>query len=241
MTAVRINLLSGPRNISTAMMYSFRQRADTSVVDEPLYAYYLTRSGAIHPGRDDVLASQDHDGEAVVRDVILADHPARVRFFKNMAHHVRGLDRVFLEACVNIILTREPRDMLRSLTIQVPDATLDGTGLPMQVELLEDILARGREPIVVESQALLQDPARVLASLCERIGIGFDSTMLSWPPGPKPEDGIWASHWYDNVHMSTGFAPYRPRMDPFPARLEPLLAQAAPLYDRLTQFAITPA
>ena len=71
MSPLRVQLLTGPRNVSTALMYSFAQRADTRVVDEPLYAHYLARSGADHPGRDDVLASQDTDGSSVVRDVVL--------------------------------------------------------------------------------------------------------------------------------------------------------------------------
>ena len=36
---LRLNVWSGPRNVSTALMYSFAQRSDTRVVDEPLYAY----------------------------------------------------------------------------------------------------------------------------------------------------------------------------------------------------------
>ncbi len=236
----RINLCSGPRNISTALMYSFRQRPDTTVVDEPLYAYYLSRSGAQHPGGDDVLATQNPDGVAVVRDVILADYPTPVVFFKQMAHHLRGLDLSFLQECENVILTRHPRDMLASLTVQLPDATLEATGLPMQVELLEAMLAQGLEPVVVESTVLLQDPPSVLARLCERLGIRFDPVMLSWPPGPKPEDGVWARHWYDNVHNSTGFAPYRPKTEAFPEHLEGLLAECLPLYECLTEHALQP-
>ena len=207
---VRINLWSGPRNISTALMYAFRERSDTSVVDEPLYAYYLARTGVVHPGRDEVLAAQSHDGCQVVREVILAEHPAPVRFFKHMGHHLGGLDQTFLAECVNIILTRDPIDMLPSLMVQVPNPTLDGTGLPMQIKLLEGILSQGDTPIVIESQTLLRDPEAVLSGLCERIGITFERSMLSWEAGPKPEDGVWAPHWYHRVHESTGFVPYRP-------------------------------
>jgi hypothetical protein len=238
MTDTRINLWSGPRNISTALMYSFRQRSDTSVVDEPLYAYYLATSGVVHPGHEEVLAAQDNDGEAVVRDVILTDHPAPVRFFKHMGHHLRGLDRGFLSRCVNVILTRNPRDMLRSLVIQVPEPDLEGTGLPMQVELLESILAEGETPVVLESRALLENPKGVLTELCERVGIPFEETMLSWPPGPKPEDGVWAPHWYHNVHQSTGFAEYRHKDDPFPEDLLDLLDRAEPLYRRIARYGI---
>lgn len=232
---LRICLWSGPRNVSTALMYSFRQRSDTTVVDEPLYAHYLARSGVEHPGGDEVLAAQSQDGDQVVREVILGEYPTPVVFFKHMAHHLPGLDRSFLGQVTNVLLIRHPREMLPSLAQQVPTPTLEGTSLPTQVELLDDVLAAGGAPIVVDSRRLLLDPPGLLPRLCARIGIGFDETMLSWPAGPKPEDGIWAPHWYASVHASTGFAPYREKTDPFPEYLEPLLAECEPLYDRLVE------
>lgn len=240
MTVTRISLWSGPRNVSTALMYSFRQRSDTTVVDEPLYAHYLTRSGVDHPGREEVLADQDHDGEKVVRDVILGPVPTPVLFIKNMAHHLEGIDWSFLAGIHNVVLTRDPREMLPSLVMQVPKPTLDGTGLPTQVRLLDRILHEGDDPLVLDSRLLLTDPRSVLTQLCEKVGIPFQTAMLSWPPGPVPEDGVWAQHWYDNVHRSTGFSPYRAKTEPVPEVLQPLLAQASALYERLSAYAIQP-
>ena len=234
----RICLWSGPRNVSTALMYSFRERSDTSVVDEPLYAHYLRQSGVVHPGADQVLSDQDDDGERVVRDVVLGPSPTPVRFFKHMAHHLVGLDRSFLDRVTNVILTRHPAEMLPSLIQQVPEPTLEGTSLPTQVELVERVIDGGGTPVVVDSKALLLDPPGILGALCERIGIPYDTGMLSWEAGPKPEDGIWAPHWYANVHRSTGFAPYRAKTDPFPERLEGLLARCETLYERLVPFAV---
>jgi hypothetical protein len=237
-TVTRISLWSGPRNVSTALMYSFRQRSDTTVVDEPLYAHYLLRSGVDHPGRDDVLAAQDNDGERVVRDVILGPSRTPVIFFKNMAHHLGGLDWAFLAELHNVILTRDPAEMLPSLIKQVPEPDLEGTGLPMQVALLDAVLDEGDDPIVLDSRLLLEDPEGVLTQLCHRVGLEFESAMLSWPTGPVPEDGVWAEHWYHTVHHSTGFAPYLPKDEEVPDRLRPLLAQAIPLYERLLAYAI---
>lgn len=235
---VRINSWSGPRNISTAFMYSFRQRADCSVVDEPLYAHYLVRSGVTHPGGDDVIASQSTDADEVIRTVLMSPSPTPVRFYKQMAHHLDGVDPSFLGYCQNILLIRDPREMLPSLSVQLDDIHVDQTGLPNQVRLLDEIVGQGATPVVLDSKVLLQNPPAVLSELCARLGITFDEAMLSWPPGPKPEDGVWATHWYDNVHASTGFAPYRPKSDPFPGHLEPVLAEAQPLYDRLAEYAI---
>ncbi|MFK8023015.1 MAG: sulfotransferase family protein [Ilumatobacter sp.] len=237
---VRINVWSSPRNLSTAMMYSWRQRADTVVVDEPLYAHYLRVTGVDHPGRDDVLASQNPDGEAVVRDLLLADHDAPVVFFKQMAKHLVGLDRSFLASCRNVLLTRDPHDMLTSFQRQVPDADASETGFTELVEILDSVLAAGQDPIVVETQALLTDPERVLAQLCERLGLDPDPAMLSWPSGPKPEDGVWAVHWYDGVHRSRGWEPHRAKDVELLSSLEPVLEEVMPLYERLRPFAISP-
>jgi len=236
---VRINLWSSPRNVSTAMMYAWRQRADTTVVDEPLYAHYLRVSGRHHPGRDDVLASQDPDGEGVVRNVILGPHVTPVVLFKQMAKHLVGLDRAFLGACRNVLLTRDPWEMLTSFQYQLPDANLDETGLVEMVEILDAALAAGEDPIVVDARVLLGDPPGVLTELCLRLGLDFDPAMLSWPAGPKPEDGVWAPHWYDAVHRSTGWSPWRPKADRLLPQLEPVLDRARPLYARLQRHALT--
>ena len=235
---LKLNVWSGPRNVSTALMYSFRQRSDTRVVDEPLYAHYLAATGADHPGAEEVLASMDRDGERVVREVILGPCERPVRFFKNMAHHLVGLDRDFLGEVRNVLLARDPREMLPSLARQIPSPTLRDTGLAEQVEILDIMLERAERPVVLDARELLLDPPGVLRRACERLGLPFEEAMLSWPAGPKPEDGVWAKHWYDGVHVSTGFEPYRPKTGPFPERLKPLLDECLPLYERLRQHAI---
>ncbi|MHC4862396.1 MAG: sulfotransferase-like domain-containing protein [Planctomycetota bacterium] len=231
----RICLWSGPRNVSTALMYSFAQRPDTRVVDEPLYAHYLERTGAPHPGREEVLAAQESDGRRVVSDVILGPCDRPVLFLKQMAHHLVDLDRAFLERTENVLLVRDPREMLPSLVQNVPDPTLRDTGLEMQAALLDELRALGREPPVLDARELLLDPEGVLERLCATLGLEFSPEMLAWEPGPRPEDG---AHWYANVHVSRGFVPYRPKTEPFPERLEPLLAASRPCYERLRALAV---
>lgn len=233
-----MSVWSGPRNVSTALMYSFRQREDTVVVDEPLYGHYLSTTDADHPGAREVLEVMDTDGERVVREVILGPCGRRVHFFKNMAHHLPGLDQDFLYGVTNVLLVRAPTEMLPSLAKQLSSPTMRDTGLREQAVILDSILSRGDEPIVLDARELLLDPPGVLRKACARLGIPFEETMLSWPAGPKPEDGVWARFWYDNVHASTGFAPYSPREDPFPAHLKPLLKECLPIYERLQNYAI---
>jgi hypothetical protein len=234
----RIQCWSGPRNISTALMYSFRQRADTTVVDEPLYAHYLQLDDRSHPGAADVMKSQSTDADRVIREVILGDCATPVLYLKQMAHHLRGVDRRHLVHTENILLTRDPREMLASLSIQLPNCDLADTGLVECVELLDSVLATGGRPVVIESQALLRDPVGVLTGALAAVGLEFDPEMLTWSAGPKPEDGVWAEHWYHNVHKSTGFGPYEAKTRLVPGHLQSVLEQALPLYERLSEFAV---
>jgi len=219
-------------------MYSWRERSDTTVYDEPFYAHYLSLTGRDHPAFDEVVASQSTDASEVIERVILGPVDTPVFFMKQMAHHLVGVRRDFLGETENIFLVREPRRMLASLSVQVPDCGLADTGLSEQVELLDTVLAMGGSPVVMDSQALLADPRGVLGAVCERLGLGFDEAMLSWPAGPKPEDGAWAHEWYDNVHRSTGFAAGTPRDHPVADRLLPILEEAEPLYERLCGYAV---
>jgi hypothetical protein len=208
------------------------------VFDEPLYAHYLATSGRIHPGTDEVLASQNNNGQEVVDQLILGPHDSQVVVFKQMAKHLVELDRSFLGRCRNVLLTRDPLDMLTSFQKQMPDTTIEDTGFVELVEILDGMVADGHEPIVIDSKVLLSDPPRVLAELCAKLEVPFDPAMLSWPAGPKPEDGIWARYWYDAVHRSSGWSPWKPKDDRLLPSLQPVLDEAQLLYERLLPFAI---
>lgn len=236
--SLNLSMWSGPRNVSTALMYSFRQRSDTVVFDEPLYGHYLKVSGAEHPGREEVLAAMDTNGERVVREVLLATSDKPIRFYKNMAHHLLGLERSFLSQLTNILLIRDPRDMLPSLSQQIPNPILRDTGLKEQVEILDAILKTKQTPVVIDSRELLNNPKAVLQEVCKRLDVPFEEAMLSWEAGAKNEDGVWAKHWYHNVHASTAFGKYEAKKEPFPKHLEPLLEESLPFYERLYEHAI---
>jgi len=229
---------SGPRNLSTALMRSWESRADTAVVDEPLYAVYLAATGKDHPARDAVLASQPTDW----RDVAAAltgpvPGGAPLWYQKQMAHHLLphvGRDWLDDPSFRHAFLIRDPAAMIVSLDKVTPDPTLEDTGLPQQVELFERVRQRdGRTPPVVDAADVLRDPRAVLRALCAALDVPFDDAMLSWAPGPRATDGVWAAHWYASVERSTGFGPPRDEAVDVPARLAPLLAAATPLYRRL--------
>lgn len=239
MTTV-VNIWSGPRNVSTALMYAFRQRADTTVVDEPLYAAWLVRNpDADHPGREDVLASQPTDAGEVVDRLLGGDWPTPVVMAKQMAAHLDGIDDAWIDRCRNAILVRAPEPVVASYTRQVSTPSPAALGYPVQVALVRRALARGERPVVLETTRLLADPPGVLARACELLGLPFDEGMLRWPAGPKPEDGVWAPYWYARTHTSTGFG--RPRQHE-PADLPPRYAAVAaacrPLYEEVAAHAL---
>ena len=234
---LRINCWSGPRNISTALMYSFRERVDTTVVDEPFYAHYLRVSGRKHPGYQEVLNSQDQYSEQVIENVIQSEYTTPGVFFKQMCHHLVEIDLSFLNNCSNILLIREPSLVIRSHAKNVPDLKVSDIGLDVQNSLLNRIIESGAVPIVVDSANLLMNPEAILKELCQHLGIAFDTSMLSWESGPKPEDGVWARHWYKNTHESSGFSNKESSRDPMPEKFLPVLEEATVLYDNLKKYA----
>jgi hypothetical protein len=242
-TPVRIAMWSGPRNISTALMRSWGNRADTAVCDEPLYAHYLRQTGVAHPGADEVIAHQEPDWRKVVAAMVGPAPDGKAIFYqKQMAHHLLpDVGRDWLGQVTHAFLIRDPREMLTSLIKVVPVPTLADTGLAQQWELFEWVAAStGRVPPVIDSRDVLEQPRPMLGLLCDRLGVPFDEAMLRWPAGRRPSDGIWAKYWYDAVERSTTFEPYRPKDEAVPSRLEGLLDRCRELYEKLHRHRIVP-
>jgi hypothetical protein len=212
---VRLSMWSGPRNISTALMRSWENRSDSIVVDEPLYAHYLAVTGVDHPGRDEVLAVGETDWRTVVTKQLLAQAVPGVRVFyqKHMAHHLTTDmdDFGWLSSLRNVLLIRDPAEVVSSYIKSRATVTPDDIGLWRQVAMYDEIAALGAAPRVIDSADFLRDPRRYLAALCHEHGLPFEEAMLSWPPGRRDTDGVWGPYWYDAVWRSTGFEPYRPR------------------------------
>ena len=233
---VRLAMWSGPRNISTAMMYSWGNRADTVATDEPLYAHYLRETGVDHPGREKVLAAQESDGHKVI-DWLTGPVPGGrpVWFQKHMTQHLVGeLGFDWLRELDNAFLIRRPEEVVASFSKQRPDLEAWELGFERQAEIFDAVCElTGTTPPVLDAEDVLRNPRQMLAALCRRIGIEFDAAMIEWPAGPKAFDGIWAPHWYDAVHRSTGFARWRPRQPELDARQHEIAVEARPFYERL--------
>ena len=224
---------SGPRTVSTALMRAWENRPDTVVTDEPLYAFYLTATGLDHPGRDEVIASQPRDWRVVLRELTAGPLPPGVTIYyqKHMTHHLLpSVDRSALAGLRHAFLIRDPRSLLASYARVRSAPTLADLGLRQQAEIFEEFGGP-----VLDSADLLAAPEPALRALCAALGVPFSAAMLSWPPGPRASDGVWAPYWYDSVRRSTGFVPVAgpvapPELDP---ALEPLLDECMPYYEKL--------
>jgi hypothetical protein len=228
---VRVAMWSGPRTVSTALMRAWENRPDTIVVDEPLYAFYLERTGVDHPGRAEIIASMPTDWRRVLRELAADALPPGTSVFyqKHMTHHLLPeIDRAALAGLSHAFLIRDPRQLLASYARVRSEPTLADLGLEQQAE----IFAAFGGP-VIDSGDILRQPRLALEALCDALAVGFDPAMLAWPAGARDSDGVWAPHWYAGVQASTGFGPYRERAAELPAGLEALAERCRPFYEEL--------
>lgn len=231
----RLAVWSGPRNISTAVMRAWENRPDTLVVDEPLYAHYLAVTGRDHPGRADIIGGGETDWRQVVGRLLgPVGDDVRVFYQKHMAHHLTpDIDTAWVSQLTNVLLIREPDEVVASYVKRRDDVTPDDIGLPQQVRLFDELCAADTAPLVIDSADFRRDPAAHLRKLCRLVHVEFTERMLTWPPGPRASDGEWAPYWYDGVWRSTGFEPYRPRQVELTGRPAEVAAECRGAYERL--------
>jgi len=239
----RIAMWSGPRNISTAMMRSWENRPDCSVVDEPFYAAYLAATGVEHPCREEILKAQPRSYAEVVRQLTEGPVLSPLQYQKHMTHHIpEGMDMAWCAGLCHCFLIRDPAQVIASYLQRMPAADEDAIGIRRQADLFDEITAAtGRRPAVIDSNDVLQNPGKVLQALCQYLEIPFsEHAMLSWPAGPRTSDGVWASHWYHNVERSTGFAASSPKSPGLTGEHLALATRMQTLYERLAVYRIRP-
>lgn len=232
---------SGPRNLSTALMYSFASRGDCAVWDEPFYAAYLAATGIDHPMRDEVIAAGECDPQMVAHACIgPIPGGAPLYYEKHMTlHMIPAFDRSFMREWVNVFLIRHPVRVVASYTRQRASVTLDDIGFTQQANLFDEVADfNGHTPVVVDSSDIRADPGSVLSRLCAAVGIEYTERMTRWPAGGHPSDGVWAPHWYEAVHRSTGFESAEGALPNLTGAAADLAALAMPSYERLRIHAI---
>ncbi len=229
---MRIAMWSGPRNLSTAMMYGFAARSDCTVVDEPFYAAYLAATGLQHPMRDEILAAQDTDPIQIATQLSGSIPGDKANFFqKHMTHHMLpSVPRDWMRDVQNVFLIRHPARVVASLSAIYDNPTLQDIGFVQQAELYDLVKAQGGRPVVIDSFAIRRNPESALKALCRDIELDWDPAMLHWPAGGHPADGIWARHWYGAVHKSTGFAGAEGPLPKLDGAGKALVEQAMPYF-----------
>jgi hypothetical protein len=221
------------------MMRAWGSRADTFVIDEPFYAFYLRATGKKHPCADEVIASGDTDWRRVIARLTGPIPNGKPIFFqKQMAHHLLPeVNREWLGAVTNCFLIRDPREVIASYTKKREDPALQDLGFTQQVEIFDLIRTRVKAtPPVLDARDVLENPERMLRLLCDAVGIEFSESMLSWSPGLRETDGIWAKHWYGEVAKTTSFQPYRPKEVNVPDHLREIHERCRGLYERLYEY-----
>ena len=232
---MRIAMWSGPRNLSTAMMYSFAQRSSCAVWDEPFYAAYLAITGFDHPMADQIMAEGEQDPDKVIAMCSDSGSVDQAVFYqKHMTQHMLPeIDRFWIGSVKNVFLIRHPARVIASYAAKRENPTLDDIGFRQQVELYDLVKELGQHPIVVDSSDIRADPEGSLMGLCQALGIAFEASMLKWPAGGNAADGVWASHWYSAVHRSTGFSGEEGPLPELSGEYAALAEKALPFYARL--------
>jgi len=241
----RIAMWSGPRNLSTAMMYTFAARGDCAVVDEPFYAAYLAHTGIDHPMRTDIMKAQPTDPALVVAELMgNGPEPAKPLFYqKHMTQHMIGaVPRDWMAACANVFLIRHPARVVASYAKKREGPVQADIGFIQQAELFDQLAQhKGTAPLVIDSTDIRARPEAMMRALCHALEIPFTPAMLSWPAGPKPFDGVWAAHWYGAVHRSVGFDSAEGPLPDLEPRYRALAQEALPAYESLALYRLQPA
>ncbi len=239
-STLRIAMWSGPRNLSTAMMYSFAQRDDTEVIDEPLYAAYLKDTQLKHPFAKQIVEQGNTDIDQVIDQLTRVNSAATVQYQKHISKHLLSEYPVdWLGLVTNVFLIRHPARVICSYHAKDEDPDLSDIGIADQWQIYQTVLAMGQQPLIIDSAQILANPKRELSHLCTHLGIDFQESMLSWTKGAKPYDGIWAPHWYESVWRSEGFGQPAGKIPDVPAHLRPLLDEAMPYFERFSELLIS--
>ncbi len=229
-----IHGISGPRNISTALMYSFAQRPGCAVIDEPFYGPYLERTGLEHPGRDQILAQIPNSVEASVERIQNhCEQGYAELYLKNMAHHMVEMPWDWAHQAAHIFWIRHPRKVIRSFAKVWPHVGLADIGIEEQVEQWKLLGDFPGPKIIVDSDEMLANPNLAFSKICAALELPHIEAMFQWEKGPKPFDGPWSPYWYAKVHETAGFGPPNNLGEPLQEHYADLEEEALPFFEEL--------
>jgi hypothetical protein len=145
-------------------------------------------------------------------------------------------DTTFLKEATHTFIIRHPSEAIASHCAINPELTREEIGFSRLAEIYEAVRqATGRRPVVVDSDDLVADPEATVRAYCDRSGIPFIASALSWRPEMRKE-WVGTKAWHESTSRSQGFAPTGsaytrgPDNDP---RLAEFLAFHLPFYEEL--------
>ena len=237
---MQLAVWSGPRNISTALMYSFAQREDFFAIDEPFYAAYLAATGLDHPMREEVIASQPTDPKVVIRTLTQPPSDGAAHMYqKHMTQHmIDVIPRDWMKTVTNVFLLRHPARVISSFSKKYENPTLHDIGFQTQFELFRFLRYSGHTPVMVNTHDIISFPEKTLKKLCSLLSLDFDPVMLCWDIGGSRYDGVWAKHWYGAVHRSSRFSESEGTMPALPNKFKSLEKRALSDYEEMMEYCI---
>jgi hypothetical protein len=224
---------SAPRSRSTAFFRMMAERGDFIPVHEPFS--YLAEFGYATVGKTRVTSEAELIG--ALRD-LARQGPVFVKDTTDERYPGVLTDLRFLaEDAVHTFLVRHPRETIASYQALNPEVALPPIGCETQHEIFSAVArATGHEPVVMDSEDLLRDPAGTVAAYCARVGIEFRPDALTWKPDDRQE---WApsKRWHAAAAASTGFG-IVPEEHGVDVRADPVLSgylrHHLPFYEKLS-------
>ncbi|NEP51427.1 MAG: hypothetical protein F6K65_22545 [Moorea sp. SIO3C2] len=233
------------RSRSTLMTRTFQELDGCLIFDEPFYPPYLATQEFDHPHRLEMIERYETNYEKVISK-ITGDLPQGYSFSfqKHTPNNLpKNMDLNWLIGFDNFFLIRHPREVIasRQKIYNYPKKfTLHEIGMEDMYNLFIFIQERtNKVPLVVDSNDLIRNPQKVLQALCNKLGLCYSDQMLTWKPGLRETDPVWAKTWYKTVINSSGFIPFTEQEITLPDHLKLVFEECLPFYDKLYQYRMT--
>ncbi|EED93806.1 branched-chain amino acid aminotransferase, partial [Thalassiosira pseudonana CCMP1335] len=216
-TITVVHCWSAPRSRSTALLYSFESRGNSTIaLDEPLYRRWL-RQAKVQVSRP--YGEPFLKGEAPPDDVDEAWRWEREKqcFNERIHYAVKGLMDEKDGGHRHVLLIRDPIAVLgswmgKSGSVHGNNPHPDEVGIVQLLDVYSKILGASMnattsnsEVVVIDSDDLAAQPRRSLHELCDALGIEYRESMLRWEAGTHKCDGPWSKWWYHDVWRSLGW------------------------------------
>ncbi|XP_033109977.1 uncharacterized protein LOC117111202, partial [Anneissia japonica] len=214
---VRFIAWSQPRSLTTALMRSMESVPDVELFYEP-----FTTSAFLGPERFrryltvELPVRKDLSFQATKEKLEMKYEGKKVIFAKDFAFNLNGNYDLIPNGYKHIFLIRHPiRTFLSMYRVwEQFNAELacdifktyftPRLGFQELHELYTYVVNRtGEEPLVLDTDDLLQNPKGILKILCDDVGLEFSESMLSWGLEQKVK---WnADDYYLNIDKMIGF------------------------------------